>query len=163
MLIPPFNSGCAMRIKGFVLLPIAIAALACTPHVRTNITPLDPSLRLAKTCPDGVILYTSPDRVKQPYREVAVINSKGWLNGSNESDMVLSMREEAGRLGANGILLAEIEEPTPITKVAAGVGEVTLPRTGKATAIYIAADSANSVAACANYKGPSWLQRHFFW
>jgi hypothetical protein len=123
MLIPPFNSGCAMRIKGFVLLPIAIAALACTPHVRTNITPLDPSLRLAKTCPDGVILYTSPDRVKQPYREVAVINSKGWLNGSNESDMVLSMREEAG----------------------------------------IAADSANSVAACANYKGPSWLQRHFFW
>jgi hypothetical protein len=152
-----------MKNKGFVLLPVAIVALACTPHVRTNVTPLDPSLHLAKTCPDGVKLYTSPDRVESPYREVGVINSKGQLNGSNESDMVLSMREEAGALGANGILLAEIEEPNPITKVAAGVGEVTLPRTGKATAIYVAADSANSVAACANYKGPSWLQRHFFW
>jgi hypothetical protein len=85
-----------------------------------------------------------------------VINLKGQLNGSNESDMVLSMREEAGELGANGILLAEIEEPTAIIKVAAGVGQVTLPRTGKATAIYVAADSANSVAA-------SWLKRHIYW
>lgn len=152
-----------MNIKGIVLLPIAIAASACYPPVRTNATPLDPSLHLAKTCPDGVKLYTSPDRVERPYREIAVINSKGQLNRSNESDMVLSMREEAGALGANGILLAEIEEPDPITKVAAGVGQVGLPRTGKATAIYVPADSAHSLVACANYKGPSWLQRHFFW
>jgi hypothetical protein len=63
----------------------------------------------------------------------------------------------------DGIILAEIEEPSAITKVAAGVGEVRLPRVGKATAIYVAADSASSVAACAHYKGPSWLRRHFFW
>jgi hypothetical protein len=152
-----------MKIKAFVFLPIAIVALACYPPVRTDITPLDPSLHLAKTCPTGVKLYTSADRVGQPYREVAVINSRGQLNGSNESDMVLSMREQAGALGANGILLAEIEEPNAITKVAAGVGQVTLPRTGRATAIYVPADSAHSVAACANYKGPSWLKRHVYW
>jgi hypothetical protein len=152
-----------MNIRVFVLLSIAVAASACVPPaVRTNVTPLDPSLHLARTCSDGVKLYTTPDRVERPYREIAIINSKGQLNGSNESDMLLSMREQAAAFGANGIMLAEIEEPNPITKVAAGVGQVRLPRTGKAMAIYVAADSANSVAACANYKGRSWLRRHLW-
>lgn len=152
-----------MNIRVVVILPIIVAASACVPTVKTNVTPFDPSLHLAGTCPDGVKLYTTSDRVERSYREVALINSKGELNGSNESDMLLSMREEAGAFGANGIILAEIEEPSAITKVAAGVGEVRLPRVGKATAIYVAADSASSVAACAHYKGPSWLRRHFFW
>ena len=152
-----------MNIKGFVLLPIAIAASACYPQVRTNITPLDPSMHLAPTCSDGVKLYTTSTPAEQPYRQIALINSKGQINGLNESDMLLSMREEAAAQGANGIITAEIDEPNPITKVAAGVGQVTLPRTGKATAIYVPADSAHSVAACANYKRKSWLRRHFFW
>jgi len=152
-----------MNIKAFVLLPIAVAASACVPAVRTNIAPLDPSLHLAPTCSDGVKLYTTSSPVEHPYRQVALINSKAQINGSNESDIILSMREEAAALGANGITMVEIEEPSAITKVAAGVGQVTLPRTGKATAIYVPADSAHSVEACANYKRPSWLRRHFFW
>jgi hypothetical protein len=149
-------------MKVFAVLLITVVALACYPRVSTNVTPLDPSLHLAKTCSDGVKLYTAPDRVEHPYREVALINSKGQLNSSDESDMLLSMREEAAASGANGIILAQIEEPTPITKVAAGVGEVTLPRVGNATAIYVAADSSNSAAACAHYKRPSWLRRHLW-
>jgi hypothetical protein len=151
-----------MNIKVLVFLPIAVAASACYPAVRTNVTPLDPSLHLARTCSDGVKLYTTANPVEQPYRQVALINSKGQLNGSNESDMLLSMREQAAGIGANGIILAEVEEPNPITKVAAGVGQVTLPRTGKATAIYVPADSAHSVAACANYKRRSWLRSHIW-
>jgi hypothetical protein len=152
-----------MNFKVFVLLPIAVAASACVPAVRTNIAPLDPSLHLAPTCSDGVKLYTTLSPAEQPYRQIALVNSKGEISASNESDMLLSMREEAAALGANGIMMAEINEPNPITKVAAGVGQVTLPRTGKATAIYVPADSAHSVEACANYKRPSWLRRHFFW
>jgi len=151
-----------MNIKILALLPVVLAA-ACIPPVLTNTTALDPSLHLARTCPDGVKLYLAPDRVGQPYHEVALINSKGQLNRSNESDMLLSMREQAAASGANGIILAAIEEPNAITKVAAGVGKVGLPRKGNAMAIYVAADSAHSVAACANYKRPSWLRRHFFW
>jgi hypothetical protein len=75
--------------------------------------------------------------------------------------MFLSMREEAAAHGANGIILAQLDEPNPITKVAAGVGQVVLPRVGKGTAIYVAADSSNSAAACANYKRPSRWRRHF--
>lgn len=151
-----------MNIRIVVILPIAIAASACVPPVRTNVTPLDPSLHLARTCPLGVKLYTAPDRVQHSYRELGLINSKGQLNRTDESDMLLSMREEAGAFGANGIILAAIEEPKPIEKVAAGVGQVGLPRVGKGMAIYVAADSASAVAACANYKRRSWLSRHFF-
>jgi hypothetical protein len=152
-----------MKIKVVVLLSAAVAVAACgPPAVRTNISPLDPSLHLAKTCSDGVKLYSTPDRVEHPYREVALINSKAKINGSNESDIFLSMREEAAAVGANGILFATVEEPDALTKVAAGVGQVRLPRTGKGTAIYIAADSAQSAAACANYKERSWLRRVFW-
>lgn len=149
-----------MTIKASVLLPIAIAASACA-HVSTNVTKLDPSVRLARTCPVGVKLYTDPDRVQQPYREVALLNSTGEVNYSDEGEMFGSMREKAAAIGANGIILGGIEEPNPITKVAADVAKTETVRRGKATAIYVAADSANSVAACTNYKAPSWLHRYF--
>lgn len=151
-----------MNIKVLVLLPFALGASACFPYVGTSATVLDPSLRLARTCPDGVKLYASPDRVEQPYREVALLNSTGETLYSDEGEMFESMREEAAGIGANGIILDGIDEPNAITKVAAQVANAGVVRKGKATAIYVAADSANSVAVCANYKDRSWLRRHLW-
>lgn len=148
-----------MNIKIVVLLPVAVAASACLHYVNTSSTKLDPSLRLARTCPVGVKLYTSADRVQQPYREVALLNSSGGINYTDEGMMFASMREHAAAIGANGVILGVIDEPDPITKVAAAAAETGIERKGKATAIYVAADSASSVAACVNYKRPSWLRR----
>ena len=149
-----------MNINVLLLLPIAVAASACA-HVMTNVTTLDPSIRLARTCPVGVKIYAAQDRVQQPYREVALLNSTGEVNYSDEGEMYGSMREMAAAVGANGIVLGGIDEPNAITKVAAGVAKTETMRKGRATAIYVAADSATSVAACANYKAPSWLHRYF--
>lgn len=148
-----------MNIKVLVFLPIAVAASACYHNVSTSATKLDPSVRLARTCPLGVKLYTAPDRVQQSYREVALLNSTGQIHYTDEGAMFWSMRENAAAVGANGIILGEIDEPDAITKVAADVAKTEAVRKGKAMAIYVAADSANSVAACANYKGPSRLRR----
>jgi hypothetical protein len=137
-----------MKIQRLVLLPVAVAALACF-YVRTNATMLDPTLHLARTCPDAVKLYTLPDRVQQPYREVALLNSTGQTLYSDEGDMMKSMREKAAAVGANGIILGGIEEPNAITKVVGEVARAGVDRTGRAMAIYVAGDSANSVAACA--------------
>jgi hypothetical protein len=149
-----------MRIS--LLLPIALAASACFPKVSTQATPLDPSLRLSETCPDGVKLYETPDDVEQPYRRVALINSTGEVNYSDEAEMFASMRVEAAGVGANGIILGDIQEPNAITKVAADVAKTEVVRKGNAMAIYVAADSAHTVATCANYKKPSWLRRHIW-
>lgn len=151
-----------MRMRILSILSIALAASACFPRVSTKATPLDPSLRLAETCPDGVKLYETPGDVEQPYSRVALINSTGEVKYSDEAEMFASMREEAAGVGANGIILGDIQEPNAITKVAADVAKTDVVRKGKAMAIYVVADSARTAAACANYKKPSWLRRHIW-
>jgi hypothetical protein len=136
-----------MTIERLFLLPVAVAASACF-YVRTNATVLDPSLHLARTCPDAVRLYTVPDRVQQSYREVALLNSTGQTLYSDEGDMLKSMREKAAAVGANGIILGGIEEPNAITKVVGQIAKTGVDRTGHAMAIYVAGDSAKSAAAC---------------
>lgn len=84
------------------LLFSAVLICAC---VSTNAALIDPSVRLAQTCPSAIKLYTTPDRVGLPYREMAVLNAKGESNWSDEGDMIQSMRDKAAEVGANGIIL----------------------------------------------------------
>jgi len=147
-----------MNIKLVLLSSFTVATTACI-HVSTNFTRLDPTVRLAPTCPDAVRLYTGPGGVEQPYHEVALINSTGDVTLSDEGEMFGSMRKAAAKVGANGVILGGIDEPNAITKVAADVAKTTAVRKGKAMAIYVPADSAHAAAACANYKAPSWLHR----
>jgi uncharacterized protein YbjQ (UPF0145 family) len=132
-------------------------------YVTTDASLIDPSIRLTKTCPAAVKLYTVPGRVQQQYREVALLNSTGQTSYSSESDMIKSMREKAATVGANGIILDNIDEPSALAKIAGqvaqigadAVGHVTqisAERKGRAMAIYVAADSAETVAACARAK-----------
>ena len=145
----------------FAAVP-ALAISACR-SVFTNASLIDPSLHLAKTCPAAVKLYTVPDRVEQPYREVALLNSAGQTSYSSESDMIKSMREKAATVGANGIILSRIDEPSAFAKLAgqlaqigadaAGqIAQISAERKGSALAIYVPADSAHTITACANTK-----------
>jgi hypothetical protein len=140
----------------------ALAISACF-GVSTNSSLIDPSLRLAKTCPAAVKLYTVPDAVQQPYREVALLNSSGQTSYSDESDMIKSMRERAAKVGANGIILGGIDEPSAMAKIAGQVAQIgavaagsvtqiSAERTGRALAIYVPADSTRSIAACTKAK-----------
>jgi hypothetical protein len=148
-----------MKAEAILMISVAIVISACV-SVHTSATTLDPSVRLAKTCPLGVRIYTAPDRVASGYREVALLNSTADVTYSDEGDLFDSMREEAARVGANGIIVGGIDEPNAITKVAADVAKTGAQRKGRALAIYVPADSAAATAACANYKAPSWLRRH---
>lgn len=151
-----------MNLKSLFVAATGVTAIGCH-SVATNASVMDPSLRLAKTCPAAVKLYTVPDRVQQPYREVALLNSAGETSYTSESDMIKSMREKAASIGANGIILGGIDEPSAMTKLAGQVAQIgadaagqvvsiSAERKGKGVAIYVPADSANSVAVCANAK-----------
>src|SRR6476619_34995 len=100
-----------MNLKSLFAAASALAICACH-YVSTSATLIDPSLRLARTCPDAVRLYTVPDRVQQPYREVALLNSVGQTTYSSEGDMIKSMRDKAASVGANSIILDNIDEPS---------------------------------------------------
>jgi hypothetical protein len=132
------------------ILAVAAAISACA--VSTRATLLDPSLRLARTCPTAVRLYTDRSSVEQPYREIALISSVGETEISDEGDLIESMREKAARVGANGIILGRIDEPNAITKVAGAVAKVGVDRTGHALAIFVPSDSARTASTCAERK-----------
>ena len=131
-------------------LPSILAAVLLCGCVSTNAALIDPSVRLARTCPAAIKLYTTPDRVGQPYREVAVLNAKGESNWSDEGDMIQSMRDKAADVGANGIILSKIDEPSALTKVIGQVAKTGSQRKGNALAIFVPSDSTNTATVCAN-------------
>jgi hypothetical protein len=126
---------------------LAVVVCAC---VSTNAALIDPSVQLARTCKSAIKLYTTPDRVGKPYREVAVLNAKGESNWSDEGDMIESMRGKAAEVGANGIILSKIDEPSALTKVIGEVVKTGSQRKGNALAIYVPSDSTSTVTRCAD-------------
>jgi hypothetical protein len=83
---------------------------------------------------------------------VALLNSTGESNFSDEGDMIQSMRRKASELGANGIILGGIDEPDALTKVIGEVAKTGSQRKGKALAIYVPSDSTKTTTVCAKTK-----------
>ena len=63
--------------------------------VSTKAALLDPSLKLAPVCPDGVMVFTDSAKVGRPYTEVAILNSKGDNDMTSETGMINSQRKKA--------------------------------------------------------------------
>jgi len=133
-----------MRV--IVWLGLLGAAAGC---VSTNAAVLNPTAVYAKTCPQAVIVFTTPDRVGQEYVEVALLNSSGESGFTSERGMIESQQRKAAEVGGNGLILGGIQEPGAGAKVAAAVFGVGTDRKGKALAIWIPADSAKTRATCA--------------
>ncbi len=129
-----------LACAGFML------ATGCT---RTNAALIDNSIRLAPTCPDAVKLYTSPSTVGATYSEVALLNSTGASGWTTESGMMTSMRKKAAEVGANGIIMGNIDEPGAGAKVAAAVFGTATERKGKSVAIFVPTDTARVRGVCA--------------
>lgn len=125
---------------------VGAAALAC---VSTNAAVLDNSVKLARTCSEGVTVYTAPDKVGKPYQEIALLNSKGETSWTSEGGMVNSQRKKAAELGANGIIIGDVNEPKPGTKIIGALVGTGSERKGKAVAIWIPEDSVKGARVCA--------------
>ena len=124
-----------------LLLPLA----AC---VATNAALLDPTLKLAPICPDGVEVFTDSSKVGKPYREVAVLASKGDNDFTTESGMIESQRKKAAELGANGLILGQMKDASTGAQIAQAFFGTSANRKGQAVAIYIPSDSARVTKAC---------------
>ncbi len=134
-----------MRMRGLVPL-LVLATAGC---VSTNAAVLNPSVKLAPICPDGVQLFTSADKVGKDYREIALLNSSGQSGSTSEKGMYDSQRKKAAELGANGIIVNNINEPKVGTKIIGALFGTGAERKGSALAIDIPGDSARVRGACA--------------
>jgi hypothetical protein len=126
---------------GFVVLVLA----AC---VSTNAALMNPALKLAPVCSDGVQVFTDTSKVGKPYTEVAVLNSKGGSDWTSESGMINSQRKKAAELGANGLILGTMKDPSTGAKIASAIFGTSANRQGKAIAIHIPGDTSRVAAAC---------------
>lgn len=87
--------------------------------------------------PDQVRIYRTAKQVNRPYDEVALLTVSGDYSMTNESQMYEGMRKKAAKMGANGVILDAISEPTTGQRVAQAFLGTTADRKGKAIAIYI--------------------------
>ena len=134
-----------MKLKSSVIFAIGMVALL-SGCVSTNAAMLgNSSAKRAPVSPQNVALYRTASQVPSRYEEIALLNSTGDSNFTNESTMFESMQKKAGEIGANGVILDALSEPSSGAKVAAAIFGVSAQRKGKAIAIYIFPDPTSAV------------------
>ena len=133
------------RPKLVIVLGMVVGGVAC---VQTNAALLNPGVSKPAICPNGVAVFTTPDKVPGKYEEVAILNSHAG-SSTDEAKIIESMREKAAEVGANGIIMGGIEDPGTTDKVIAAVFKTQTERKGKSMAIFLPSDSVRVGQACA--------------
>lgn len=123
-----------MRVRS--LLSTLGATLLLAACVTVNKSVLDRS-HMDQVIPrDLVHVYMQGDSIPAHDR-VAILSAKGDDDMTNESQLIDKLREEAGKLGANAIVLGEIKEPSTGARVAGAILGTPTERRGQAIAIYV--------------------------
>ena len=121
-----------MRHRSLVLL--AGLALAGCVSVNKSVLAPNPTGRTFEMA--DVYVYLGQDTVPEHTR-LAILHASGNPDVTNESDLIDKLREEAGKLGANAIILDEIEEPGTGARIAAAILDFETERQTQALAIYV--------------------------
>ena len=124
-----------MSLSRFAVAAYVVACL--TGCVTTNATPLGTGANLAPVPVESVAIYRTAGQVPGKYEEVALLNSKGESSWTDEAAMFKSMKKKAAQLGANGIILDAVSEPSAGAKVASAVFGTGAERKGRAIAIFV--------------------------
>ena len=104
--------------------------------VQTQATMLDPTVR-TEVLPEQVRVYRSEASIECAYAEVAIINAQGSSAYTNESQMFNAAKKKAGKIGANGVVIGAVKEPSSGAKVAGAIFGVSPERRGEMLAVYV--------------------------
>ena len=91
----------------------------------------------APISPEEVKIYSSPEKIPGKFEEVAILNSEGHYKHTDLAEMYASMREEAAKIGANGLILGGVFEPLLHEKIISTQLPIGADRQGRATAIFV--------------------------
>ena len=85
---------------------------------------------------EQVHVYLADDSIPV-HERIALLHAKGDESLTDESDMIDKFRSEAGKLGANAIVLNQVKDPGTAERVAAAIFGTSAQRRGQALAIFI--------------------------
>ena len=135
----------AQRIVGLASLICVISACGA----RTRVLATNSALSLARTCQDAVSVFADNQHVPYDYYEVALITAEGNSVYIGNGDILKSIRNQAARLGANGIVVDALGATHATVKVVgAALGSNDAERKGRAIAIWMPSDTARVREAC---------------
>jgi hypothetical protein len=132
------------------LVACSFALVGCLNVTSTRIGP--PSLGYDRPllAPDEVAVYRTEEQVPGEYQEVALLHVTGSETWSTESGVYRKLREEAGRLGANAVILQPVRELSNREKIVARSLNLDMGREGRAIAIYVLPPKGVAAGAGAN-------------
>jgi hypothetical protein len=123
-----------MRIPALVTLVAPLALGAC---VSAHATMLGPNPGHAPVPEDEVRVFLAGDTVPATCERMAIINTSGDADMTNESQMIRAAKRRAGRIGANAIQLRSTREPSTGTRIASAIiPGVTADRKGQMLAFH---------------------------
>jgi uncharacterized protein YidB (DUF937 family) len=119
--------------RAFLLILVSAVAWGC---VTSNVTRLNDTERppLRK---EDVTIYLEEESIEGEYDEMAVINIEASANLTDESDVYKRAREDAAKIGANGVLFEKMEEAGTGERVAAALVGTGADTDAKMVAIYV--------------------------
>ncbi|MFH1765977.1 MAG: hypothetical protein ABIF09_17455 [Gemmatimonadota bacterium] len=117
----------------FSLLGLTLVLVAC---VSVNKSILERSFMSAPVPKEAVHVYLAGDEVPEHTR-IAILNAKGDVDLTDEGQMIDKLREEAGKLGANAIVMGELADPGTGAKVAQAILGTSANRKTQAIAIFV--------------------------
>ena len=125
-----------MRFCLRALIALALLVAGC---VSTKAILVDPSASTyPPVAPNEVRIFTSEAELDSlTYVRVAIIEATGSGEYTSQTGMLEAMRKKAGALGANGVILPQINEPGAGAKVAGAIFGVGTQRKGNAVAIRV--------------------------
>jgi hypothetical protein len=119
-----------------VVLMGFVGMFALAGCIQTQATMLDPTARPAVPA-EEVRVYRTAESIECDYAEVALIHAQGGANFTNENQMIEAAKKRAGTIGANGVVLGTIDEPSAGAKVAGAIFGVSPDRRGEMLAVYV--------------------------
>jgi len=85
-----------------------------------------------------VRIFTTEEELEDyEFVRVAIISSSGNTSWTSRTEMIESMRKKAGEMGANAILMPDIDEPSAGAKIAGAVFGTGADRRGEVIALRI--------------------------
>ena len=118
-----------VTISSFLLVTLLVTSCVTTDVTRMN------NKTYPRVHPNDVQIFLSKEDIKSEFEYVALIFSEGNTNWTGKDDLIKKSRREAGKLGANAIIISGIDEPSSGAKVAGEVFGTGTERQGEIVAI----------------------------
>jgi hypothetical protein len=136
------------NIKGITLALTLAVGSACA-GVRKTTTNVNPSLSRAPTCAAAIAVYNSRADVPFDYYELAWIEAQGNSVWTTDNQLQQQIRNGAGKVGANAVIVNPVEQNKTAVKVLGEVvGAKSATQKASALAIYMPRDAARVRTAC---------------